>query len=400
MLQFYAQRKLSLARSELAASSGSFADALRICIIPPAAPGSLGDAAMISATASYWKDKGAETVALLHGSPWPLDAAIDHRLDSDQYFYEGNHDQHRRILQALKLYSHLFMIGADIIDGAYNPQSARRRISLVHDFVAAGRQGRILAASYNETPEATTRNALAALPVGSIVCARDPYSFRRLGAVSSVSPRQAADLAFLLKPRHDEKDARRAKDWIEQQKRSGRRVVGLNINYLQVEKLPHLPAAFCIVTQRLLGAGLSVLLVPHDTRTSAPDAAQLRKIVDNVPDDQREYLHMVETVSPGAMKAALSQVDLLISGRLHAMVLAMGSGVPAIGLAYQDKFEGVMEQFGFEASELLADPATVVVEPALFAERILHTLSSVGRLRQRIATRLPQVIALAENNFA
>ncbi len=145
----------------------------RVAIIPPAIPGSLGDAAMISAAAGYWQAQGAAYVDLLFGGDWPLDAAVRDRVASSDFFYRGNLAEHRTLIARLGQYSHLFFIGADVIDGAYAPASVMRRLSLLADFVRAGGQARVLGASYNAHPEPRTR---AAAGISACAIVRSPSS--------------------------------------------------------------------------------------------------------------------------------------------------------------------------------------------------------------------------------
>jgi len=392
-------RQVSAARADLQTSFRLTGDRPRVGIIPPAIPGSVGDAAMISATAAYWYDHGAEYVDLLYGKDWPLDVQFRRKIPSSGFFYGGSAKQHVAILRALKQYTHLYFIGADVIDGAYNPKSVNRRLSLIRDFAASGSVARVLGASYNETPEITTQQSLANMPAGVEICARDPVSFARLDEVEGIVPRQVADLAFLLKPQPDNAHAVAANRWIAQQKAEGRQVVALNANYLQIAKEPKLKEALPIIVQRFIDAGLALLLVPHDSRTDEPDAFHLKAAVAGLAPEFADRTYLIEAISPGAIKASLANVDLLVTGRLHAQILAMGSGTPVVSLAYQGKFEGLLQLFEINPDDLLVTPKSVAVDPHGFADHVIAMLPKAGELRRKISDRMPFITSMSQRNF-
>lgn len=391
--------RVASVRRSLRVTPAGAGTAARVAIIPPAVPGSLGDAAMISATAGYWHRQGADYVDLLFGGDWPLDAPVRNRVASSDFFYRGDLQEHRALIARLSQYSHLFFIGADVIDGAYAPASVTRRLSLLADFACAGGSARVLGASYNDHPEPRTRAALAALPEAVTICARDPVSLERLRAVRPGGLRQVADLAFLVEPRPEHPDAQAATAFIAHQRAEGRRIVAMNANYLQVAKVPALRAALRSIAEGLLAKGVALLLVPHDRRSAEPDAHHLRTAIEGLPEEAIARTHLIDSDSPGAVKATLGQVDLLFTGRLHAQILAMGSGTPVFGLAYQGKFEGLLALFELPPTELLATPEDAAADPALLVARLEALLHKSRTLRTAIEQRLPAVRALSEANF-
>lgn len=372
----------------------------RAAIVPPAVPGSVGDAAMISATIHALRKRGFDKVDLLFSDAWPLDEVVDTKIASTAFFYKGSPTQQARLIMRLGDYSHVYFIGADVIDGAYNPKSVCRRISLLREASAAGRTAAILGASYNHNPDEATQRALTEAPKTVVICARDPFSRERLERATGRSIRQVADLAFLLQPRPRHPTAREAIAWISKRKEANERVVAININYLQMAKYPALKAAYRAVADRLLDEGVSLLLVPHDSRTPAPDIFHLRELTQGMKKHQSARTFLLETDSPGAVKAALAEVDLLLTGRLHAMILAMGSGTPALGIVYQGKFEGVLKLFQLSSEKMTVEPDDFIDSPGSVADTVLSMVENSDALRATILDRIPAVLALSEQNFA
>ena len=86
-----------------------------------------------------------------------------------------------------------------------------------------------------------------------------------------------------------------------------------------------------------------VYFVPHDVRARNDDIGAAREV-------SSRHAHSTMGVwipeSAAHAKALLSISDLVVSGRMHAAIAALSQGIPAVGIAYQDKFEGVFAQVG------------------------------------------------------
>lgn len=46
------------------------------------------------------------------------------------------------------------------------------------------------------------------------------------------------------------------------------------------------------------------------------------------------------------IKGVIGQCDFFIGSRMHACIAALSQGVPCVGVAYSDKFEGVFDSVG------------------------------------------------------
>ncbi len=63
-------------------------------------------------------------------------------------------------------------------------------------------------------------------------------------------------------------------------------------------------------------------------------------------------VRMARIADPPLYKAVLGHASLLISSRMHPLILGAGMGVPLVGLSYNDKFRGLFDQLGM-ATRLL-----------------------------------------------
>jgi len=50
--------------------------------------------------------------------------------------------------------------------------------------------------------------------------------------------------------------------------------------------------------------------------------------------------------SPSEIKYIIGSCDFFIGARMHACIAALSQGIPAVAIAYSDKFTGVMQTVG------------------------------------------------------
>jgi colanic acid/amylovoran biosynthesis protein len=137
--------------------------------------------------------------------------------------------------------------------------------------------------------------------------------------------------------------------------------------------LEALSTAACVFIQRYRG---SVLIVPQ---TVGPDPSEddrgiclefCRRLSKCVPGSGVVHYQEPDTSSLTGYTQLLSQSTLLIGTRLHACILALLVGVPAISVGYQVKSQGTMELLGLDRFH--TDMANVSSEKLLsFVEEIM-----------------------------
>jgi polysaccharide pyruvyl transferase WcaK-like protein len=103
------------------------------------------------------------------------------------------------------------------------------------------------------------------------------------------------------------------------------------------------------LAQRL---GAEILLLPgYNTPLEGDEAAceALRLRMPGTP------VHVARVSDPRLYKGLLGQSALVISARMHPLILAAGMGVPFVGLSYNGKFDGLYELLGLQARSLPLD---------------------------------------------
>lgn len=92
----------------------------------------------------------------------------------------------------------------------------------------------------------------------------------------------------------------------------------------------------------------SVALIPHVGGTE-DDSKACSILYESANNDQRDRLHIASSsYGHREMKKIIGQCDFFLGSRMHATIAALSQGVPAVGLAYSRKFEGVFESIGVE----------------------------------------------------
>ncbi len=84
--------------------------------------------------------------------------------------------------------------------------------------------------------------------------------------------------------------------------------------------------------------GASVLLMPSYHSVHEGDVHECQQLQSLLPDVETR---MAKITDPGLYKAVAGLATLMISARMHPLILAAGMGVPIVGLGYNGKFDGV-----------------------------------------------------------
>jgi colanic acid/amylovoran biosynthesis protein len=127
-----------------------------------------------------------------------------------------------------------------------------------------------------------------------------------------------------------------------------------------------------------------VLLVPHvfgEGPHSESDAAVCEEFYERLRGTHTGRVGLIRgTCNEREIKHVIGQCDFFVGSRMHACIAALSQNVPALAIAYSDKFIGVMETIGLES--LVADPRQ------MGQDEILEKLSDIYDRRQTIRSEL------------
>ncbi|WP_226574602.1 polysaccharide pyruvyl transferase family protein [Acuticoccus sediminis] len=366
-------------------------------IVPASGHGSLGDAAMTLVARDRLREQGYK-VCLLADDTWAPLSGFDDHVPADPYLFDGDRRTFLDVMWRTRRVGAAFLIGADILDGIYNPDSVIRRLKILSTLAQRGCAATVLGSSFNEAPNPVCVAALRQLPPSVAIHARDPVSRARMAAHLERPIGLVADLAFLC-PR-DEAGEPEAFAFIAGERDAGRKIVALTANFLVARKTGGFEAAHVPFLKAVIAAGHSVVMVPHDTRKTDSDKAVLERIAARLTDGERTHTHLIPADDPQRVKAVLAGCDLGVTSRMHAAILAMGAGVPALCFGYQGKFEGLFDLVGLADEDLLHAPEALVADPEGLARCVIGKLAERERLAAKLAARLPAVKAMSRANFS
>lgn len=235
-----------------------------------------------------------------------------------------------------------------------------------------------------------------------LVYSRDPEGVRQaqalLGANRASQIRFSHDVGFVLEPVPPQDDAtdalfrREASLPLVGVNVSGllyiggyskKNMFGLRVDYPQfVDEL----IRFLIEDHKAV-----VLLVPHvygEVQGSESDTLACRQVYQRLRERYGSRLRLIEArYSEGEIKSLIGRCDYFIGSRMHACIAAVSQGVPAISVAYSDKFVGVMETVGI--ASLVADARALTQEQILAL--IGDTFARRESIRRSLDSRMPGV---------
>src|SRR5690606_32261955 len=129
-----------------------------------------------------------------------------------------------------------------------------------------------------------------------------------------------ADLAFRMDAHLDTPSTHAAAEWIGQQRATGRRVVGLNVNVLPTSgETARTIAAYAGELTALLRSfpDLVGVTLPHDLRKGQSDHVSLVSVRNAVPQDLHERIHVLDPpFSAWDVKGVAALADLIVTGRM------------------------------------------------------------------------------------
>jgi polysaccharide pyruvyl transferase WcaK-like protein len=134
-----------------------------------------------------------------------------------------------------------------------------------------------------------------------------------------------------------------------------------------------------------------VLLVPHVFESNGnleSDVDSCEQIYESLRERYPGHLGIVSgSYDQSEIKYVIGRCDFFIGSRMHACIAAISQNVPAVCIAYSDKFIGVMETIGIQA--LVADAREASLDQILVL--IEHTYDERNVFRAQIKQRMVDV---------
>lgn len=375
----------SLALRRLVGATRRDAQRTEDVLIAPPGGGNVGDQAMVEA----FLDATDGSVAVVTSSEDAIRIPARHegraRVVCLPGLLYGTRRARPRDLRAfaplLSRAREVAILGADVMDGLYQPRASVMRSVLAEAAVRVGADARVLGFSWPATPRAAARKRLAkAVKAGVLVFPRDPVSAARLRRDRIEPTRLVADVVF----------AGRASDRaaLEDLELTGPYAVvnasGAIAREVDVED------DYAAIVRWMTESGLEVVVLPHVVGTATDDRVPSRALA------RRTGARMIDRMlTPAQVRGVVEAASVVVSGRMHLAILSLDAGVPAVSLATHGKVEGLMQMVGA--------PELCVVPRRGMADQVIALLESAlppgAAIRRTIEEAVPRLRRLAEGNF-
>jgi colanic acid/amylovoran biosynthesis protein len=154
------------------------------------------------------------------------------------------------------------------------------------------------------------------------------------------------------------------------------------------------------VIDLFIGKGASVVLVPHvfgAGDNSESDLTACDEVYERLKSKYGERIGVVRRrYDQGEIKYLIGQCDFFVGSRMHSCIAAVSQCVPAVSVAYSDKFIGVMATLGIES--LVADARSLTEDQLLdIVERNFDLRSEV---RGHLVEKMKEVEQTVTNVFS
>lgn len=293
-----------------------------------------------------------------------------------------------RFVRLIRRCRRLRVIGADLMDGLYNPTGSIARSSCLRTGSDFGVEGRVLGFSWSDAAHPSARRALADAGPMVTCMAREPLSAERLRASGIPNVDSVADTVFTL---DGTSPCAPFDEWFDGIA-DGRRIALVNMSALIGSRIDQ-TAEYRSILSELDRLGYAVALVPHVMRESGDDSHEIAKL--STADLPAGALVVTELLSPLQIRHIAGHADLVVTGRMHLAIMSIARGALPITLGTQGKVEGLYRLFRVGNLE---------IEPSIgFGARVVETIAEIDArlesLRELLDEDLPTVRALADRNF-
>ncbi len=241
------------------------------------------------------------------------------------------------------------------------------------------------------------RAAAALVRRSALVCVRDQAGLgtaRGLldGANAPPPTRFCHDIAFVVEPHPPPASNVVA---LPARPPGARPLVGVNVSGLLLAgnpfglKVDYATLVERIVERLIAERGVDVLLVPHvfsgDAECDLAAAATLHERLQARCGAQ--LFRIRERHDQHQIKHVIGGCEFFIGSRMHACIGALSQCIPAVGLAYSDKFAGVFESVG--AGALVIDPRRTTIDEA--CAQVLRAYDERAHSRARLRAAMPGI---------
>lgn len=365
-------------------------DPRSVVVVVATGHGNIGDRAMLDAIVGKLADYrvtlvGEDTYAFDEVEPGSVNTVVLSGLLNGVGLKRFR--AHRRFAALAARSSHVLVVGADLMDGLYNPRKSVSRLSVLRTAVSTGANARVTGFSWPPTPAPTVDSPTRSLSQRVDFYLRDPESFRRFES-NGARGRLTADVVFTDERRDPLPE--RVADWRDGVRSTGGEYAVINVSGL-IEKRLAQRDEYKTIINGLRDRGYRIVFLPHVVRETDGDSAVTREICDRF--GEPADLHITELLRPSQVRELTRGARVVVTGRMHLAIMSLSQSTPAITLATQGKVEGLYSMF--QLDQLAVEPK------AGFGARVVALIDEAVRpeTSAAIVGALPEVRSRANKNF-
>lgn len=267
----------------------------------------------------------------------------------------------------VRKYGLVYIIGADIMDGAYSVLRVITRLRLMKMANMMKIDSQISGFSISEKVYPKIKPELVSISQFSLIKARDIESYNRLAHfISSDRLLLTNDLAFICPSVPESYNTGAAYEkfrlWVDSQKQNFRKIVAVCPNSIQAQKygLDKYITSFRSLLDRFVSKGnFSFVFLYHDLRPLCGRESDLtisESLFDYYLSNSDVSVFYSPDIRNGVeLKGYLELADFTITGRMHFGISGLTYGKPMFGIAYANKFEGMLRSFDLNPSWCLVE---------------------------------------------
>lgn len=151
-----------------------------------------------------------------------------------------------------------------------------------------------------------------------------------------------------------------------------------------------------LVDRLLTATRARILLVPHEFGEEREQEACSKMLRAAGARHPGRVFMVAGPLSERELKWVIGRTDFFIGSRMHACIAALSQGVPAVGLAYSDKFLGVFQSAG--VGQAIVDLRVMDLEQVI--EATLSAFDRRAAVREELVTRIPSIQRQVRDVFA
>ena len=315
-----------------------------VCVVSAPGDGNIGDQALLESCLDHVPQKRVVIVTSAERLELPVRFAGVRVVKSRPLLYSvvlAHWIAVLRFVHMVRSCGEVWVVGADTMDGAYNPTASVLRYSVSNIAAMSGCETRILGFSWNTTPTMGSITAARYVEGKCQLWVRDPMSLRRIRSNGVLRVKQCADIVFSR--RGGQPAFHPVFEWVQDRKDAGERVAVVNASGLIAGSIDQ-ALEYGVIVEALIRDGWNIVFLPHVMRPGNDDLAELQKIRVDCREGQ---IYRVEgLLEPDQVARLASMADIAVTGRMHLAILSiLGSTYPVM-LATQGKVEGLCEYLG------------------------------------------------------